>query len=119
MTSSCESDANPRPGGGVGVPVARVPLPSHFPKDRMPRSALSLLTLTLSLSLTQAADWPQFRGPGGSGVADDQKPPTKFGPNQNLAWKVPVPPGASSPIVVGDRIFLTAFEDGKLFTIGY
>src|SRR5215212_7301118 len=66
-----------------------------------------------------AADWPQFRGPGGSGVADDQKPPVKFGPKENLVWKVACPPGASSPIVVGDKIVLTAFEDGKLFTICY
>jgi outer membrane protein assembly factor BamB len=66
-----------------------------------------------------AADWPQFRGPAGSGVADDQKPPTKFGPTENLAWKVAVPPGASSPIVVGDRIFLTAFENDKLLTLCY
>src|SRR5262245_4707147 len=81
-----------------------------------------VLSLSLSLTLTPslfAADWPQFRGPGGSGVADDQKPPVKFGPKENLAWKVPVPPGPSSPIVVGDKIVLTAFEDGKLYTICY
>jgi outer membrane protein assembly factor BamB len=66
-----------------------------------------------------AADWTQFRGPGGSGVADDQKPPVKFGPKDNLAWKIAVPPGASSPIVVGDRIFLTAFENDKLLTLCY
>jgi outer membrane protein assembly factor BamB len=65
------------------------------------------------------ADWPQFRGADHSGVADDQKPPLKFGPKENLAWKVPVPPGASSPIVVGDRIVLTAFEGGKLITVCY
>jgi outer membrane protein assembly factor BamB len=52
-------------------------------------------------------------------VADDQKPPVKFSTKDHLAWKAPVPPGASSPIVVGDRIILTAFEDGKLFTICY
>jgi len=43
----------------------------------------------------------------------------KFGPKENLAWKVAVPPGASSPIVVGDKLILTAFEDGKLLTIAY
>src|SRR3954447_5068497 len=77
---------------------------------------------SLAFALTpalQAADWTQFRGPAGSGVADDQKPPVKFGPKDNLAWKVAVPPGASSPIVVGDKIFLTAFENDKLFTICY
>ena len=76
------------------------------------------LSLFFTVNLA-AADWPQFRGPAGSGVADDQKPPVKFGPKENLAWKVAVPPGASSPIVVGDKIFLTAFENGKLFTICY
>jgi outer membrane protein assembly factor BamB len=63
--------------------------------------------------------WPQFRGPGGSGVADGQKPPTDFGPNKNVKWKVPVPSGYSSPIVAGDLLLLTAFENDKLYTIAY
>lgn len=65
------------------------------------------------------APWPQFRGPGGSGVADDQKPPTQLGPDKNVAWKVAVPSGMSSPVVVGDKLILTGFEDGKLLTIAY
>jgi outer membrane protein assembly factor BamB len=86
----------------------------------MARLLAFCLPLTLTLTLSAAGgDWPQFRGPGGSGVADDQKPPAKFGPKENLAWKVAVPPGASSPIVVGDKIILTAFDDGKLVTICY
>ncbi len=52
-------------------------------------------------------------------MADDQKPPVQIGPDKNVRWKVPVPPGFSSPVVAGDRLFLTAFEDGKLFTIAY
>src|SRR5260370_10872936 len=63
--------------------------------------------------------WPQFRGPGGSGVAKGQKPPVEFGPDKNVKWKEAVPAGSSSPIVVGDKLVLTAFEDGKLFTIAY
>src|SRR6266568_3003484 len=63
--------------------------------------------------------WPQFRGPGGSGVADGQKPPVEFGPDRNVKWKVAVPPGFSSPIIVGDKLVLTAFEGGKLYTIAY
>ncbi|MBA4067585.1 MAG: pyrrolo-quinoline quinone [Isosphaera sp.] len=85
----------------------------------MTRLAASFLTLTLAPTLSAANDWPQFRGPAGSGVADDQKPPVKFGPNENLAWKVAVPPGLSSPVVIGDKVVLTAFEGGKLFTICY
>jgi outer membrane protein assembly factor BamB len=63
--------------------------------------------------------WPQFRGPGGSGIADDQKPPVEFGPDKNVKWKVPVPGGMSSPIVAGDKLVLTAFDGGKLYTIAY
>ena len=63
--------------------------------------------------------WPQCRGPAGSGIADGQKPPVDVGPTRNVKWKVPVPSGASSPIVVGDLLVLTAFEDDKLYTIAY
>jgi outer membrane protein assembly factor BamB len=63
--------------------------------------------------------WPQFRGPGGSGVAEDQQPPVEFGPEKNVLWKVPVPSGLSSPVVVEDLLVITAFEDGKLYTIAY
>ena len=65
------------------------------------------------------ADWPQFRGPNGSGVADDQKPPVELGPTKNVKWKVPAPGGLSSPIVAGDKLVLTAFDGGKLYTIAY
>lgn len=63
--------------------------------------------------------WPQFRGPNGSGVADDQKPPVEVGPDKNVKWKIEVPSGLSSPIVVGDKLVLTAFENDKLYTIAY
>ena len=63
--------------------------------------------------------WPQFRGPGGSGVADDQKPPVEIGPDKNVKWKIPVPSGFSSPIVAGNKLIITAFDDGKLYTSAY
>src|SRR5262245_54500886 len=88
----------------------------------MPRFTACLSIVTLIATATQAGQpgpWPQFRGPGGSGVADNQKPPVEFGPEKNVKWKVPVPPGASSPIVVGDKLVITAFDDGKLYTIAY
>jgi outer membrane protein assembly factor BamB len=66
-----------------------------------------------------SGDWPQFRGPGASGVADAQKPPVEIGPDTNVQWKVPVPAGLSSPIIVGERLVVTAFNDGKLYTIAY
>jgi len=57
-----------------------------------------------------AADWPQFRGPGGSGVSADTGLPATWSAAANIAWKSPLPgPGTSSPIVVGNRIFLTCY----------
>src|SRR3954453_15943023 len=63
--------------------------------------------------------WPQFRGPAGSGIAEDQKPPVEIGPDKNVKWKVPAPGGLSSPIVVGEKLVITAFEKDKLYTIAY
>src|SRR5438132_12439968 len=63
--------------------------------------------------------WPRFRGPGGSGIADHQKPPVELGPDKNVKWKVPAPSGLSSPVVAGDKLVLTAYEGGKLYTIAY
>jgi outer membrane protein assembly factor BamB len=77
------------------------------------------VTNTLSSLGAEPLAWPQFRGPNGSGVADGQKPPVEVGPDKNVTWKVKVPSGLSSPIVVGDKLVLTAFENEKLYTIAY
>jgi hypothetical protein len=63
-----------------------------------------------------AQNWPSFRGPDASGAADGQKLPVTWDIEKgtNIAWKTPIAGLAhSSPIVWGDRIFLTAAEDGK------
>jgi outer membrane protein assembly factor BamB len=84
---------------------------------------IALFTASLVASVGFGADpapaWPQFRGPNGSGVADGAKPPVSFGPKQNVLWKVAVSSGMSSPIAAGDKLILTAFEGGKLYTIAY
>jgi len=55
--------------------------------------------------------WPQFRGPGGLGVAaEDVKFPLRFGPDKNVLWKTPLPEGHSSPCIWGNHIFLTGFD---------
>ncbi len=64
--------------------------------------------------LLAGQEWPQFRGPNGNGVAaGDAKPPVQFGLEQKVAWKTSLPPGHSSPVIAGDRIFLTAANIGK------
>jgi len=73
-----------------------------------------------TIGVSNAADtWPQFRGANCSGVSESAKPPYEFAPGTNQAWKVSVPPGMSSPSVWRDRIFLTAFDGGKLVTLCY
>jgi outer membrane protein assembly factor BamB len=59
----------------------------------------------------RSEDWPQFRGPGGRAVSETATPPIGFGPSSNLLWKVAIPEGISSPIVTGERIFLTAPDE--------
>lgn len=70
--------------------------------------------------VTCAGDWTQFRGPNASGVAPavgSAAYPEKLGMDINVRWKTPLPPGISSPCVVGDRVYLTGCRDAKLLTI--
>jgi outer membrane protein assembly factor BamB len=71
-----------------------------------------------SASAAWASDWPRFRGPNGTGVADARDLPQEVGPTRNLAWKSTLPPGFSSPVLTDTTVFLTAYEDEKLYTIG-
>lgn len=69
-----------------------------------------LLLMTLCVSAAHAGSWPSFRGPGATGVADDQRPPIEWDVTKghNVFWKTPIPGlGHSSPVVWDNRIFLT------------
>jgi outer membrane protein assembly factor BamB len=69
------------------------------------------LTFTLAAIAVAASDWTRFRGPDGSGVSESTVVPVEFGPGRNLTWRVAVPPGNSSPVIAGGRLYLTAYED--------
>jgi hypothetical protein len=57
--------------------------------------------------------WPRWRGPSGQGFASGTSYPDKWSATENVLWKVRVPgEGNSSPIVWGDRIFLTTAHEG-------
>jgi outer membrane protein assembly factor BamB len=72
------------------------------------RFLVSIVLLTLCTSLP-AADWLQFRGSDNSSVAAAAKVPTQFAADKNVAWKAPlIGKGVSGPIVVGNRVFVTA-----------
>ncbi len=77
--------------------------------------AAALVALLLAVSLVHADNWPQWRGPSGQGYSDDARVPLKWGEKENVLWKSKLPgAGNSSPIVWGDRVFLTAAKaDGR------
>ncbi len=74
------------------------------------------VALLFGISLAGAEEWDRFRGPNGSGVSASTGFPTEFGKQKNLLWRTPVRQGKSSPVLTRRHIFLTGFEDGKLYT---
>src|SRR5580765_6334673 len=75
--------------------------------------ALALFGSTIALA---QENWPQFRGEHSLGVATNANLPTAWSTNKNVAWQASVPGmGWSSPIVWGDKIFVTAvIKDGEV-----
>jgi len=71
---------------------------------------LSAAGLALALSNTvAAADWPEFRGAAAQGHSDATNLPLTWSPTSHIAWKAAVAGvGWSSPVVIGDRIYLTS-----------
>jgi outer membrane protein assembly factor BamB len=82
------------------------------------------LLLALALPLfSHSADWPRFLGPEGEAIVRQASAPLTWSTTENMAWTFPMPgPGSSSPIVVGDKVFLTCWtgygdkEDAKDMT---
>ena len=81
----------------------------HEIKSIRPLSTLTILIACLSTHIS-AADWSQFRGPGGNAVSDAKNTPLNWSDTTGIVWKTDLPgPGTSSPIVFGNRIFLTCY----------
>lgn len=80
-------------------------------------SVLAVLALSPAVP-TQ--DWSHWRGPSFNGATEAQDLPTSFDRENGVHWRTPMPgPGASTPIIVGENVFLTAAaaESGALFAI--
>ena len=74
-------------------------------------STALLVLLILTSAAVQAGDWPRFRGPNGDGISTEGPIPAKWDLATNLKWKADLPgKGSSSPIVLGDRIFVTCYS---------
>ncbi len=73
------------------------------------RSLFAAILCTACLLIGRADEWPQFRGPAGSGLTNEKQLPAEWSTDKNLQWKVKIPGrGWSSPIVWGDKVFVTA-----------
>jgi outer membrane protein assembly factor BamB len=104
------------------LPVFAASLANAFPNvspnvfGKLFAVAASCCVLFIGMTGAVASDWPRFRGPNGAGVNETTGLPTEFGPAKNLVWRTPLPNGYSSPILVGDRIYLTGYEGERRVT---
>jgi hypothetical protein len=79
------------------------------------RAGVAFFVFFVLSQVAAAADWPQFRGPRGDGTGQAANLPTTWGGFGTIAWQAEIPGnGWSSPIVVGDRIWLTHAEETAL-----
>jgi outer membrane protein assembly factor BamB len=77
-------------------------------------SFVVVLVVSFGTRPSAGENWPQWRGPGGQGVSAETELPTEWTIEKNVVWKTELPgSGMSSPIVWGDRIYLTAVIEGE------
>jgi outer membrane protein assembly factor BamB len=71
-----------------------------------------LAIVLISCAALSAENWPQWRGPSLNGVSGEKNLPIKWSATENIAWKLPLPAwSGSTPIVWGDRVFLSVADD--------
>ena len=80
------------------------------------RRAIRVICLaSLAIFSLAAENWPQWRGPGLNGVSNEKDLPVRWGRDENVAWKLPLPSwSGATPIIWGDRIFLNVAEKEDL-----
>ncbi|MBL8851646.1 MAG: PQQ-binding-like beta-propeller repeat protein [Planctomycetaceae bacterium] len=80
---------------------------------RLSRVFVLPLIVAAVAGIAGAENWPQWRGPQGNGLSTEKGLPTTWSLTENLAWRVPMPgSGGATPVVWGDRIFVTS-SDGN------
>ena len=81
------------------------------------KRALLLLAAACLGTAAAASEWDRFRGPNGTGIGPDGELPVVFGPEHRPIFRVPLPPGHSSPILSSGRVHVTGYSDTEFFTI--
>jgi hypothetical protein len=72
---------------------------------------IGALSVVLATATTMGADWTQFRGPGGLGKTAEKGLPVQWSAQKNIAWRTELPgPGTSSPIAIGNRVYVTCYS---------
>ena len=83
----------------------------------MKSPSITICALLLVTGIATGADWLQFRGPGGQGISEEKGLPTEWSAEKNIVWKLKMPgAGASSPVVLGKRVFITCYSGYGLDT---
>jgi outer membrane protein assembly factor BamB len=73
--------------------------------------AVAIVLVVLSAPTLIAENWPAWRGPTATGVSSETNLPERWGPTENVMWQAPLRgAGVSSPVVFGDRVFVTSQE---------
>jgi outer membrane protein assembly factor BamB len=79
------------------------------------KALIAVVVLVAVSGAATAANWPQWRGPDGSGISNEKNLPAEWTPTKNIKWKTPIAGrGHSSPIVWGNKIFLTTAIEGEV-----
>ncbi len=74
-------------------------------------TVISLCVIVFLVQTVDASDWPQFRGPGGSGISEAKNLPVTWSETENVAWKTAMPGyGASSPIALDGKLYVTCYS---------
>lgn len=69
---------------------------------------MPIVVMIVQVTFLHAGDWPAWRGPSANGISSETNLPINWSPEENVRWKIALPgPGNSTPIILGDRIFLT------------
>src|SRR6185503_8497621 len=78
-----------------------------------------LIAVASATPTVQSADWPQWRGPEGTGVSSEKNLPIIWHEQRSIVWKCPLPEsGTSTPVISGDAVFVTAHTaDDKLLLL--
>jgi len=82
------------------------------------RFLIGSVAVVLGLSSVHADNWPQWRGVTGDGISKETGTPTKWSDKENILWSVPLPGmGGSTPIIWGDKLFLTTENKEKMLSL--